>query len=133
LEAVALAGGEAFVVAGDTAVPARPEHGLRLLPHFDAYGIGCHPRELVFPGDAGQRALGGGQAGTIPVMLLDGCVGGIWHRRRSGRRLAVTVEPFGTLTTAQRRDLDAQVARLGEMLDCPPELTIGAVTTGHHA
>ena len=57
----------------------------------------------------------------------------MWHQRRSGRRLAVTVEPFDTLTAAQRRQLDARVQRLGEILDCRPELAVAPVTAGHHA
>jgi pimeloyl-ACP methyl ester carboxylesterase len=48
--------------------------GVRLLPYFDAYAVGCHPREVVFPGVAGERALSGGQAGTLPVVLVDGAL-----------------------------------------------------------
>jgi hypothetical protein len=57
----------------------------------------------------------------------------VWHQRRSGRRLAVTVEPLEPLRDARRRELDQQVERLGEFLGCRPELTIGTVTAGAHA
>ncbi len=132
-EPVLLDGVESLVLAGDTDFPPQADSGLRLLPHFDAYAIGCHPRDLLFPGLAKQRALGGGQAGTLPVLLLGGTVAGVWHQRKSGRRLAVTVEPFGDLTAVQRRELDDRVARIGEILDSRPELTLGPVTAGHHA
>ena len=106
--------------------------GVRLLPYFDAYGVGAHPRPLVFPGIAAERALANNQAGTVPVLLVDGVVAGVWHQRRTGRRLTVTVEPFGRLAARRRRELDDQVARVGEILEATPELTIGAVTAGGH-
>lgn len=60
-------------------------------------------------------------------------VAGVWHQRRSGRDLDVTVEPFGPLGATRRRQLDDQVRRLGEILEGSSRLTIGAVTTGGHA
>ena len=84
---------------------------VRLLPYFDAYTVGCHPRERMFPGMAAVRALSGGQAGNVPVLLVDGIVRGVWHMRRAGRRLHVTVEPFDELSAPQRREVDDQVHR----------------------
>lgn len=121
----------AWQVAGDDA-PGEPPRGVRLLPYFDAYAVGCHPRERVFPGAVADRALSGGQAGNFPVLLVDGVVAGVWHQRRSGRRLHVTVEPLRRLGAARRRDLDAQVARIGTFFGTEPELTIGEVTVGGH-
>ena len=129
LEQVALG----WLVAGDTVMPSTPPEGVRLLPYFDAYSVGCHPRELLFPGRAADRALARGQAGNYPVLLIDGTVAGVWHQRRSGRKLHVTVEPLGRLTGVRRRALDEQVARIGEFVRATPELTIGTVTTGPHA
>jgi hypothetical protein len=131
LQQVALDGSDAWIVAGDTEAQSGPS-GLRLLPYFDAYVVGCHPRDLLFPGPAMERALAGGQAGTVPVLLIDGVVSGVWHQRRSGRRLAITVEPFGSLTARHRRELDEQVERVGEIMEGRPELTIGEVTAGKH-
>jgi hypothetical protein len=133
LEQVEVAGARAWVVAGDAVAPPAAPQSVRLLPYFDAYTVGCHPRELLFPGQAADRALGGGQAGNFPVLLVDGTVAGIWHQRRSGRNLDVTVEPLEPLSASRRQQLDDQVRRLGEFLDRRPRLTIGAVTTGGHA
>ncbi|MEV0146821.1 MULTISPECIES: winged helix DNA-binding domain-containing protein [unclassified Nonomuraea] len=133
LEEVRLEGRPAWVLPGDTEVPGGPPRGVRLLPYFDAYVVAGRPRELLFPGAAAERALNGGQAGNFPVLLVDGEVAGVWHQRRSGRRLHVTVEPLRPLTAARSRELDDQVARLGEILEARPELTIGPVTTGAHA
>jgi len=133
LEPVTVDGEPAWVVAGDTDLPAGRPRGVRLLPYFDAYGIGCHPREKVFPGRAGERALNRGQAGNYAVLLVDGTVAGIWHQKRSGKRIAVTVEAFGTLSPARLKALGEQVERLGEILEGTPTLTLGEVTVGGHA
>jgi hypothetical protein len=124
--------GPAWVNAGDTAAPSTVTRGVRLLPYFDAYQVGCHPRELLFPGPAKKRALPA-QAGSFQVLLVDGVVAGVWHQRRSGRRIEVTVEPLGRLSAVQRRELDDQVVRVGEVLEGTASLTIGTVTVGGHA
>lgn len=133
LEEVRLDGTAACVVAGDNDVAGPPAPGVRLLPYFDAFAVGSHPRERLFPGRAAERALSGGQAGTYPVLLVDGVVGGVWHQRRAGRVLHVRVEPLGRLPADRRRELDEQVERLATIQDARPELTIGDITVGAHA
>lgn len=134
LQEVELAGAQAWLWAGDTARISTAAPGIRLLPYFDAYAVTCQPRELLFAGQAGERALSHtGQAGTFPVLLVDGQVGGLWQQRLAGRKLEVTVEPFEPLTASPRSELDVEVERLGAFLGTAPELTIGAVTIGSHA
>jgi hypothetical protein len=104
------------------------------LDYFDAYVVAAQPRARLYPGAAGARALTpSGQAGNYPVLLIDGVVGGVWHQRRSGRRLAITVEPLRELTASQRRQLDDEAALVGTVMEATPTLTIGPVTTGPHA
>ncbi|MFI1741731.1 hypothetical protein [Streptomyces sioyaensis] len=57
----------------------------------------------------------------------------MWHQRRSGRRLAVTVEPRAPLTATQRAELDEQVERLAYILEGTAELTIGRGGVGPRA
>jgi hypothetical protein len=66
-------------------------------------------------------------------VLVDGVVRGVWHQRRSGRRIAVTVEPFVRLTADQREALADEVHRIGLIGEGAAELTIGQVTVGPHA
>ena len=100
-----------WTMAGDTWSPTEPDRGIRLLPYFDAYVVGGQPRERLFPGPAANRGLTpAGQAGNYPVLLVDGVVGGVWLGRRSGRTLAITVEPLREMTATQRRQLDEEVA-----------------------
>ena len=134
LERAELAGQPGWTVAGDTATPAEPHRGVRLLPYFDAYVVAGQPRELLYPGAAAARALTpSGQAGNYPVLLVDGVVGGVWHQRRSGRKLALTVDPLRDLTAPQLRQLDDEVALVGAVMEATPTLTVGPVTVGAHA
>lgn len=126
-------GEHGWVGAGDTDFPAARPAGLRLLPYFDAYAVGSHPRERVFPGRAAERALARSQAGNFPVLLLDGEVGGVWHSRRAGRHLDVTVEPLEPLSAARGRDLEAEAGRVAAFGGLTPRLTVGPVTVGAHA
>ena len=136
---VALAGepGVAYLPAGDDAppepLPDSQRDSPRLLPYFDAYAVGGHPRHLLFPGRAGERALAGSQAGNFPVLLVDGTVAGVWHQRAAGRALEVTVEPLEPLSRSRRARLDDEVARVGEFFGRAAHLTVGKVTVGPHA
>jgi hypothetical protein len=134
LEQVEVDGQPAWTLAGDTGTPQEPPHGVRLLPYFDAFVVVGQPREWLYPGAAATRALTPtGQAGNYPVVLVDGVVGGVWHQKRSGRRLAITVEPLCKLTAGQRRQLDAEVELVGAVSEAQPTLTVGTVTVGPHA
>jgi hypothetical protein len=125
---VTVEGWEGMLPAGDTAVPPDPPAGVRLLPHFDAYAVGCHPRDLVFPGPAAGRALHRGQAGNHPVVLLDGEVAGVWHQKKAGRVLDITVEALTTLP-----DLTGEAARIAAFAGLTPRLALAPVTVGAHA
>ncbi len=134
LERVDLDGEAAWVAAGDTGTPAGPHRGIRLLPYFDPYVVASQPRARLYPGAAAARALSpSGQAGNYPVLLVDGVVGGVWHQRRSGRKLALTVEPLAELTAPQRRQLDEEAALVGMVMEATVTLTVGPVTVGPHA
>jgi hypothetical protein len=134
LEQVELDGAPAWTAGGDTATPSEPHRGIRLLPYFDAYVVAGQPRERLYPEAAAARALTpAGQAGNYPVLLVDGVVGGVWHQRRSGRRLAITVEPLRELTPPQRRQLDDEAALVGAIMGAAATLTVGTVTAGAHA
>ncbi|MEU8804743.1 winged helix DNA-binding domain-containing protein [Spirillospora sp. NPDC048819] len=131
LERVLVQGAPAWTARGDTAAPPDPPRGVRLLPYFDgyAYRVGNQPPELLYPGRAGERLRG-----NFQVLLVDGVAAGLWHQRRSGRRVDVTVEPLVTLDRARRAELDEQVERVAHVLEASlASLTIGPVTVGGHA
>jgi winged helix DNA-binding protein len=131
LQQVEVEGVPAWVAAGDTAVPAVRPGCVRLLPYFDgyAYRVGNQPSGLLYPGPAADRVL----PGNFQVLLVDGVVAGLWHQRRAGRRVDITVEPLRPLTAGQRSELDRQGERVGEILQASARLAIGTVTVGGHA
>ncbi len=133
IERVALAGSEAWVVANDAMFPSEEATGVRLLPYFDPFAVASHPRERLYRGAAADRALARGQAGNYPVLLVDGVVNGVWHQRRSGKRIDITVEPLTELTSSQRAALDVEVERVAAILEGRPHLTIGPISVGPHA
>jgi DNA glycosylase AlkZ-like len=134
LERVELDGTPAWTLTGDTATPPEPYRGIRLLPYFDAYVVAGQPRHQLYPGAAAVRALTpAGQAGNYPVLLVDGVVGGVWHQRRSGRTITITVEPLQRLTAPQRRQLDEEASLVGAVMEAAVMLTVGTVTVGAHA
>ena len=129
-------GTPAWVAEGDTNMPsaAKATASVLLLPYFDAFVVGSHPRDPLFPGTASQRARApSGQAGNYPVLIIDGVVAGVWHQRRSGKWIEITVEPLTKLTAAQRRALQTQAERVGEILGGQSRLTVGKVAAGGHA
>lgn len=133
IEPVDCAGWTAWVNAGDTAPTDADADGVWLLPYFDAYVVGSYPRDRVFPGRAAERALARTQAGNFPVLLVAGETAGVWHQRRSGRRIAITVEPLRPMTPRHRRALDEAVQRIGMIGEGRAELTVGPVDVGAHA
>lgn len=106
--------------------------GVRLLPYFDGYSyrVGNQPPELLYPGKAVERGL---LRGNFQNLIVDGAVAGLWHHRRSGRTLHITVESLVELTRRQRAELDEQVDRIAYVLEGRPNLTMGPVTVGSHA
>jgi Winged helix DNA-binding domain len=127
------AGVAAWVNAGDAIVTDPAPAGVRLLPYFDPYLVGAQPREVLFPGLVGERVLPGGQAGPVPVVLLDGMAVGVWHHRRSGGRLQVTVEDLQPLRARTRQAVAAEVDRVAAILETPADLRFGPRPVGPHA
>nr|WP_042189769.1 winged helix DNA-binding domain-containing protein [Kibdelosporangium sp. MJ126-NF4]CEL18869.1 FIG01121493: hypothetical protein [Kibdelosporangium sp. MJ126-NF4]CTQ95328.1 FIG01121493: hypothetical protein [Kibdelosporangium sp. MJ126-NF4] len=130
LEQVEVAGELAWNLPGDNAVPDLVE-GVRLLPYFDgyAYRVGNQPPSLLYPGKARERVL----PQNFQNLIVNGTVAGLWHQRKSGRRVDITVEALVKLTKRQRAELDEQAQRIGEILGATPSLTLGTVTVGGHA
>jgi hypothetical protein len=121
VEEVDVEGYVTFVNAGETFPVAKPE-GVRLLSHYDAYTIACHPRENLIPQQKERIFLRG--TGPNPVLLVDGRVAGVWQRTQRGRRVEVRVEPFVALTNAQKAELADDAARVARTFGAEPVLEL---------
>jgi hypothetical protein len=124
-------GWPAWLPAGDDPAPTA-RGSVRLLPHFDCYVVGAHPRDRFIPPVWAERGLTKGTAATLPVLLVDGVVGGLWQRRRAGRTLEITVEPFGRLGARQRKAAETEAARVGDILGIPVTVAFGPVSARPH-
>jgi hypothetical protein len=130
LQEVDVEGSRAWILPGDLAVPA-PVESVFLLPYFDGYSyrVGNQPAGQLYPGKAKDRVL----PGNFQNLVVDGEVAGLWHQKRAGKRVDITVEALRKLTKRQRAQLDEQAGRVGEILDAIPTVTYGEVTVGGHA
>ncbi len=97
-----------------------PARGLRLLPAFDNYLIGYQDRAALIAPEHYADVYQGGM--IRPVVLLDGRVAGTWSLQRAKRQLTVT--PFGSLSRAARRAIEAEVADIGRFLDLRLDLRL---------
>ena len=108
---------------------AAASHSVRLLPEYDVYVMGYRDRDAFVPPAVREqiKAHGKGRyegpAGT-PFLLVDGICAGIWRRRKTAKRIELTVEPARTLTRAERAGVDAEAERIGAFLGLGPALTI---------
>jgi hypothetical protein len=88
--------------AADTPAP------VRFLPTWDATLLVHARRTGVLPEEHRPKIFHTKNPQSTPVFLVDGEVAGTW-RHDAGR---VTLEPFGRLDAATRRELDAEAERL---------------------
>jgi hypothetical protein len=108
---------------------ARAGGSLSLLPHFDCYLRGFHPRAQLLAGHA-DRAAGG--TGRFPVLLIDGQVAGVWERRQRGRRAEIRVDAFRRLSRQLSAQLRQEAARIGAFDGMEADLTTGPVAVRAH-
>jgi hypothetical protein len=119
LEPVDVEGHRTYVLPG-TAFPDEHPAGVRLLSHYDVHVIACHPRDRLIPHRKERIFLRG--AGPNPALLVDGRVAGAWSREKRGRCMEITVEPFVSLTAAQRRGLAEEAARVAALFGAEADL-----------
>ena len=126
VEEVDVEGHRAFVLGGDTEFPELLR-GVRLLPEYDVYVMGFRERgQLVRERVREQVAAHGrgryeGPAG-VRFLLIDGVTAGLWERKKSAKRVEITVAPARRLNrTALRREVERYAAFLG----VEPVLTVG--------
>ncbi|MDQ6693457.1 MAG: winged helix DNA-binding domain-containing protein, partial [Chloroflexota bacterium] len=133
LEEVDVEGHRAYLLRDDV-WPGGPAEGLpvRLLPHFDCYVIGCHPRDQLLPPDWAERVPPRTIPSQLPTLLVDGKVAGIWQRQAKGGQVEVRVEPFLALDARQQRELEEEAARIGSILGAEASLTVGPVMVRPH-
>ena len=104
------------------ALAAEPPRSLHLLPAFDQWVVACS-REAEAMLAKEQRPRVFRKAGWFsPVILVRGRIEGVWRHERKGRRLLVTLEPFGRLPRWARAQAEREAERLAVFLGGELEL-----------
>lgn len=139
LAEVSVEGRRAWVLAADGAGHAWPEPdpfargpSVRLLGQYEAYILGCGPKEQVLPDSSRPRifAVGRGRyegAAANQVMLVDGLVAGMWERRDRAAAIEVLVECLTDLDRPHQRALAAEVDRVAMFYGTDATLSFGQV------
>ena len=85
---------------------------VRLPGAFDNYNLCYERRDFHLPAEHVKQVVPGG--GIVrPVITVDGKIVGTWSSKRSGKRLAVTLEPFTELDRELEDALAEEVADIG--------------------
>jgi hypothetical protein len=114
------------VEAIERTAPLDPEAPVvRLLPAFDPYVLGYHPRSRLVP-DARAPRVFRAQGWISPVVLVDGIAAGTWTLRRGNGTSTATIEPFHPLPPAVLGAIDREADALGSFLGTPISLSFTA-------
>jgi len=132
-EEVDVEGERRLVIAGDSRPERDSEPSVHLLPHFDCYLVGCHPRTELFPEAWRARGIPILGGGNIPAVLVDGRVGGIWEMRRQGARATIVVDCFVQLDKQRKRLLDEAIDKICWIAQVEGTRTFSTVTPRPHA
>ncbi len=99
----------------DGVLRVRPMHTVRLLPSWDCYVMFYHPRELFVSTRLRSRVFDQIH-GNAPVLLIDGIAAGVWAKKKRGKTLEIRVDPFHSLSSADKRSIREEANSLGEFL-----------------
>ena len=113
----------------EVALESASASSVRLLPEYDPYVMGFRDRQHLVPPAVGEQVKVHGKgryegaAGT-PFLIIDGLAAGIWSRKKTAKRVELTVKPARKLGRAERADVEAEAQRIGAFLGLEPRLTV---------
>jgi uncharacterized protein YcaQ len=100
----------------EEAAAAKPARLARLLPGFDMWVIGAARDAAALLDPAEKKRVYRNQGWISPVLLVNGRMDGVWRHERKGKRLLVTIEPFGKPPKWARTQAEAEAERLAGFL-----------------
>lgn len=95
--------------------PFKPED-ITLLPAFDEHLLGYRNRVHVLDVNNAQRICPGGNGVFKPTVVCKGCVGGVWKRTETPRKVHVALLPFSKLTARLKKPLEQAANRYAHFL-----------------
>ena len=115
--------GEETVLAlkkGRRKTPAKGQ--LRMLGAFDTYMLGYADRDFALPSKHREAYKAGGGGWLRPIIVRDGVAIGGWSYRRKGEAVQVTLGAPKSLTRADRKAIEAEVADIERFEGAPVRL-----------
>jgi uncharacterized protein YcaQ len=100
----------------EEAAGTEPARVARLLPGFDMWVVGASRDTVALLDAAEKKRVYRNQGWISPVLLVNGRMDGVWKHERKGKRVLVTVEPFGKLPKWARAEVEAEAERLAAFL-----------------
>jgi hypothetical protein len=97
------------LAAIEAAEPLR--ESVQMLGGFDPLIVAGGLRSQLIP-EAHRKRVSRTAGWISPVVLVDGAAGGVWDARRSGSRLAITVDAFERPSAARRANIAAAAMRV---------------------
>jgi hypothetical protein len=131
VEEVDVDGWRAFDIVDSVQPRLEGSRTVHLLPRFDCYIVGCHPRQELIPAHA-PGLLHGGTAAPFQVLLVDGMVAGLWEQQRRGNLLSLRVGAFNALSAQQLRELEFEAGRMAAFYSTQVDLELGHVEPRGH-
>jgi hypothetical protein len=97
---------------------AKPTRGVRLVPPMDAL-LQARDRDVLVPDKKQQKEVWR-TLGNPGVLLVDGEIAGVWRAKMAGgKRVDLTVTPFGSLKAATRKVVEAEAAEVARARNVP--------------
>jgi hypothetical protein len=102
--------GQTYWMSPDRSMPRHISTAVHLLPGFDEFVLGYKDRSAVLDPKYASRICPGGNGVFYPTIVLDGRIIGIWKRSVNNGRVAVTAQPFTSLSEPETKGF-ARAAR----------------------
>jgi hypothetical protein len=102
-------------------VDREPDPPVRLVGTWDTFLLGHRDRRLILD-RRHSRTVNRGGGWLHPVVLIGGRVRGVWRTERKGRRVALTVRPFGPVPREARDGIRSEAEDVGRFLGEPVDL-----------
>lgn len=106
---------------------------VRLLPHFDVFVVGSHPRDRLIESGSPLTRLVPGTAAPFSVVLRGGRVAGVWERKPKGKRLLIRVDAYWAVKRKDRIAIEEQASRIAQILERECDVELGPVNLRPHA
>jgi hypothetical protein len=126
-------GEKRWTLRSDGAEFPRASDAINLLPQFDVFVVGSHPRNQLVEPDSPIAAASPGTAAPFAVVVHGGRVAEVWERKPKGKSLLVRVDAYWPLTRKHRVAIEEQAVRIGAILERECEVEFGHVDLRPHA